>query len=145
MIDATNELVTFVCPHCGFTRSFNRELIENKTDITIKCKCRKVVPIHLNYRKYYRKEVKLRAKLIHETFDYYVDVVDVSFTGFAFKFKLADFEIVEDMKFDVQIWLTKEKYTTRRAIVVCNLGKKICCVFDDDKAYDKDLGFFLMK
>ena len=60
-----NNRALIVCPKCGFERNVDATSFKNKINIVnIKCKCRETFQITLEYRKHYRKEVRLSGEYI---------------------------------------------------------------------------------
>lgn len=55
-----HETALFHCPHCGFTRQFDASVYKNKDSrIKIKCQCGETVPVLIEFRKFFRKDVEL--------------------------------------------------------------------------------------
>jgi len=60
-----NNRALIICPKCGFERNVDAMTLKTATNILkVKCKCRETFQIALEYRKHYRKEVRLTGEYI---------------------------------------------------------------------------------
>jgi hypothetical protein len=145
-VDRTNK-VTIICPKCGLEK--NKIVFKFKDThkrLRAKCKCGEVFRFTLDFRKYYRKNVRLNGEyFIQEKGEKgEIFIEDISMTGINFAtFKPQNFskdDIVE-LKFTLDTQIRIELHTLVKIswIIDRNVGAK----FNDPKSLEKDLVFYL--
>jgi predicted RNA-binding Zn-ribbon protein involved in translation (DUF1610 family) len=80
-------LVTFRCPKCGVSKTVDATKLKvASTRLKITCKCGETFRGEIEFRKYYRKSVKLFGKYLHLSSPKRGEmiVVDLSMTGLGF-------------------------------------------------------------
>ncbi len=88
----------FRCPHCDFTRHFNASGYRDKDSrVKIKCQCGEVVPVLIEFREFFRKQVELfghgmvlstltgRSMLHRSREKFPVKIEDLSMNGLRFR------------------------------------------------------------
>jgi hypothetical protein len=141
------------CPYCQCRKEIPVEKFKgNKYCLKIKCSCKEVYTLNLEFRKKARKKTNLRGKFTnHSQKNFRGDIVvkNLSLGGLDFatmeidKFKNGD-EVTVSFKLD-----NADKTTIKKEVTVCSVRKQsnsVGCEFtkSSDIALDKDLGFYLM-
>ncbi len=141
------------CPYCNCRKEIPVEKFKgNKCCLKIKCSCKEVYTLNLEFRKKVRKNVKLLGKFTnHSQRNSRGDIVvkNLSLGGLEFttmeidNFKTGD-EVTVSFKLD-----NAGKATIKKEVTVCSVRKQahsVGCEFtkSSDIALDKDLGFYLM-
>lgn len=88
----------FVCPACGQEKAFDaRAFLDQSPRFDVRCRCGAVTPVLLEFRKYFRKKVRLVGQCVVERTgqEYSIEVRDVSLEGVGFA--LADRSVVPDL------------------------------------------------
>ena len=146
-IDKNNE-GTVTCPECQKSKRANFAKYKHCSEVLkVKCACGCAFGLIIDQRKYYRKRTKFNGNYTiagtNETGSMVVE--DLSFTGVGFQtrqpHKLQVGDQIE-IRFTLDNHLKTEMYKT--AVVRRIRDKFVGAEFCDLKAYDKDLGFYLM-
>jgi PilZ domain len=147
-VDEKNRAL-IICPKCGFERNLDAISFRTTANIVnIKCKCRETFQITLEYRKYYRKEVKLSGEYIAQKSRERGEVIvrEISMTGIQFEsmrpHRISIDEILE-MKFILDNPLKTEIRKFVRVIWVKD--RLVGANFSEKELYSKSLGFYLKK
>jgi len=145
-VDDTNQ-ATIICPKCGF---------EEKTDVTnfkntqkkliAKCRCSEVFRLTLEFRKHYRKKVRLHGEYFVQGRDEKGEIIieDISAGGVRFAslkpHYISRSDTVE-LKFTLDNSMRTEihKLVKIKWIIDCNVGAQ----YIDQKSLEKDLGYYL--
>lgn len=147
-IDEKNE-GTITCPNCQKSKRANFTRHKHLREvIKVKCGCGCAFGLIIDQRKYYRKKTKISGSYAipgtNEAGGIIVE--DLSFTGVGFQsrhtHKLQPGDLIE-VRFILDNHLKTEM--CRNAIVRRVKDKYVGAEFCDDKAYDKELGFYLMQ
>lgn len=141
---------TFVCPACGRERVFDaRAFLDKDPRFDIRCSCGQITPVLLEFRKYFRKKVRLLGFCTVERTgqEYPIEVRDVSLEGVGFA--LADKTVVPDMLpgdvVEVRFRLdNRAKSLVERRGEIRPLRGEFIGVELFPVAYDKDLGGYLL-
>ncbi len=143
-----NDRTTIICPQCSKAKEILVKDFRHKHhQITVRCTCNHVFKLQLEFRRYYRKETALEG-----TYDAFppavgggkLRILDISLNG-------AKFEVYgrHDLKEGTQgklAFTLDDRHNTvlmRNAVVKTVQGNVIGCEFTDNKAFEKDLGFYL--
>lgn len=146
-------IAVFTCPHCGFVRTFDASGYREKDSrIKIKCRCGESVPVLIEFREYYRKQVNLAGQCyLHRTKEVFqIRVQDLSLKGVCFfvlaKPGMEDSPLLVDDVVTIQFRLDNpaEDVIERRALVKNVKGLRAGANFTRTE-YDKELGFYLMR
>ena len=141
------------CPYCNSRKEIPVEKFKgNKCCLKIKCSCKEVYTLNLEFRKKIRKKVSLSGKFTnHSQNNNRGDIIikNLSLGGLEFstmeidRFRNGD-ELTISFKLD-----NEEKSTIKKEVTVCSVRKQsnaVGCEFtrSSNIALDKDLGFYLM-
>jgi hypothetical protein len=147
-VDKNNEAFV-ICPKCGFEKNVDAMNFRNaKNKVTGKCKCTEGFDFTLEYRKHYRKNVKLPGEYIVLKNGKKGEAIvwELSLSGIRFE-SVKPHQISMDDKLDVKFTLdNKRRSEIRRfAKVIWVKNRYIGVQFTETKFYEKDLGFYLKK
>ena len=145
-VDDANQ-VTVICPKCGFAKQIDTTKFKNtQKRIKAKCKCNEVFSFTIEFRKQYRKIVKLpgeyhvpesreRGEIITE---------DLSLGGVRFvtvnQHRMATNNIVT-LKFRLNNPAQTE--IERSAKIIWIKGNNVGAMFIGQKSFERDLAFYL--
>jgi hypothetical protein len=141
--------VTIICPKCGLKK--NKIVFKFKDThkrLTAKCKCGEVFRLTLDFRKYYRKNVRLTGEYFVRGKDEKREILieDISKTGINFAtLKPHNFskdDLVE-LKFTLDGPMRMEVRT--RVKILWIIDRTVGAQFNDPALLEQDLGFFLIK
>jgi transcription elongation factor Elf1 len=138
-----------ICSECGFSQPIDpKEVPLLRRPFNFHCKCGSVKAYCVNTRKKYRKPTKLRGKYVNRKTSrkYNMMVEDISLSGIAILVD-KDHDIRQGDILDLAFRLNDAAGTEMRnsAIVKRIDRQKIGCEFIIDQAYNKKLGFYLLK
>ena len=140
--------VPITCPYCQKTYEVSVEKYKGaKHTIAVKCSCQERFNIKLNFRQFYRKDVKLIGAFINTSTgsnDWYaITVTNLSMIGLRFKvISPTNIEIGHQLR--VRFTLDNQKATElEEDVQVVNIdGDLYGCEFVN-QYYEKELGFYL--
>lgn len=143
----------FRCPHCGYERSFDASAYQSRDSrMKIKCRCGESVPVLIEFREYYRKDVALLGQCILPGTKEMVQIRlhDISLHGCSFSF--ADGRTTSEALLQpedvvtVQFYLDNQArdFIERKAVVRNVRADRVGVKFSRTE-YDKVLGFYLMR
>jgi hypothetical protein len=142
---ATN-YVTITCPKCGFAK--NKDVTDFKDTHKIlkaKCQCGEVFRVDLEFRRYYRKKVRLAGEYsVQEKEKGEILVEDISMTGIRFStFKLHN--ISKDDTVELKFTLDNPKKTEIQTLVkiIWIADRNVGAQFINLKHFKQDLVFYL--
>lgn len=145
-VDDTNQ-ATIICPSCGFTKKIDTTKFRNtQKRVKAKCKCGEVFQVTFEFRKHYRKNVKLPGEYIVPGKAEKGEVIirDLSLGGIRFE-SLRPHQISTDdtleVKFKLDNPLRSEIYKLVKVKWVRD--RIIGAQYSETKLYEKDLGFYL--
>ena len=147
-VDDTNQ-ATIVCPICGFVKTIDTtNYKETQKRLKANCKCGEVFKFTLEFRKKYRKDVRLPGEYIIQQSGEKGEIViqDLSMTGIRFEC-LKPHQISTDDTLEVKFKLDNPAQTEIRKLVKV-MWIRDCIVgahYTETKFYEKDLGFYLKK
>ena len=137
-----------VCPHCGKAKEISvLKMAKRKSVVNVRCSCSTIFRTYLDYRQSYRKatdltgsysiEVELRNRG-------QAKIKNISFGGICFEVA-SNHAIREGQKGSIDFELDDKNSTRVRKnfSVKVVTGNNIGCCFIQDRAYDKNLGFYL--
>jgi len=142
----TNQ-VTIVCPKCGLEK--NKIVFKFKDThkrLKAKCKCGEVFRFILDFRKYYRKNVRLSGEYFVQGKDEKGEILikDISITGINFEtLKPHNFskgDLIE-LKITLDTPIRMEVHTLVKILWI--IDRNVGANFNDPKSLEKDLGFYL--
>jgi hypothetical protein len=143
--------VVLTCPHCSIQREVQAESFRGyKHKLKIKCSCKEMFMVFIEFRNRVRKKTHLRGTYINHSQDDsngFLIIQDVSVTGLSFtsldlkKFKVGD-------KLKVEFTLDDEHRTQiSKGIIVRDIRKQSAgCQYEDEEevAFGSPLGYFVM-
>jgi hypothetical protein len=145
-VNYTNQ-VMIICPECGLEKNINVfKFKDTHKRLKAKCKCSKVFRITLDFRKYYRKNVRLAGEYFVREKDEKGEILieDISMTGINFT-TLKPHNFFKDDTIELKLALDDQMRTEIHTPVKIkwisdhNVGGQ----FKDPKSLNKDLGFYL--
>jgi hypothetical protein len=146
---AINDTVKITCPHCGISKHFDaKQFMAPYRGIKAKCTCGKMFRCAVEFRRYYRKQVKLSGKFINQKTGEkgHITIVKISLGGIDFFSPTSEHFIKKDDILDVSFYLddAKRTFINRKVRVTSEDAKNIGAVFLQPQLYDKELGFYLL-
>lgn len=143
-----NDITTIVCPSCYSAKTTSVTQFRNQQlTLRVKCKCGHVFKIGLEFRRQHRKNTELHgiSKLHASTFgDGNVKIVNLSLGGVGLEVEgTHNIRIGHKGTINFTLDDRKQSVIMKDIIVRSVQGNSIGCEFVSDKAYEKDLGFYL--
>jgi hypothetical protein len=144
----TNQ-VTIICPKCGLKK--NKIVFKFKDThkrLKAQCRCGEVFRFTLDFRKYYRKNVRLAGEYFVQEKDEKGEILiqDISMTGIRFAtlepHNFSKDDLVE-LKFALDDLMIMEVHTLVKILWI--LDRSVGAHFNDPKLLEIDLGFYLKK
>ncbi len=142
---------TIICPACNEPKTISVAAYKHKKhSIKVRCKCKEIFTIQLDFRSVYRKPTNLPGKYTNltsqdkESFD--VIVTNISKGGMGFIAPLPKY-LQPGHKLSIEFQLSDKKKTRLiKTVVVKNVKENhIGCEFEGNQAFEKALGFFLQR
>lgn len=138
-----------VCPACDTARSISVKQFRHRLHlIKVKCKCGHVFKVHLEFRRHFRKPTELEG-----TYDLIppaigggkIKVINLSLNGACFEVR-GIHDMKEGQKGSLVFTLDNRKETVlfKKVIIKTVTANRIGCEFVEDRAYEKELGFYLL-
>lgn len=143
-----DEVARIVCPACLAVKSSDVGKFRNvRHTVTVKCKCGNTFQVMFEFRKSYRKPTELSGTYTMTppaSGTGQVKIKNLSLTGLCFE--VTGFH---DIRVGLQAMLTftlddRKKTQINKQVTVRSVqGRVIGVEFHQDRAYEKDLGFYL--
>ena len=138
---------SIVCPKCRFETKIDiTKYKNNKRQLKAKCKCGEIFQFTIEFRKQYRKNVKLPGEYAIQGKKEKGEIIirDLSLSGIRFE-SFEPHQISTDDILEVRFRLDNtSKKEIRKIVNVIWVDKlAVGAQFSDRKLYEKDLGFFL--
>jgi len=142
-----NNRALIICPKCGFERNVDAMTLKTATNILkVKCKCRETFQIALEYRKHYRKEVRLTGEYIAQKSRERGEVIirELSLTGIRLESVKPHRISIDDM-LEMKFILDNPMRTEIRKLakVIWVKDRIIGVNFSEKELYAQVLGFYL--
>jgi len=145
-VDNTNQ-VKIICPKCELEKLINVfKFKDTHKRLKAKCRCGEVFRLTLEYRKYYRKKVRLHGEYFVQGKDEKgeINIEDISLGGIRFASLKPHYISRNDtveLKFTLDNPMRTEIHTSVKIkwIIDRNVGGQ----FFDPKSLEKDLGIYL--
>lgn len=144
--DHTNQ-VTIICPECGLERNMDvTKFKETHKRLKARCRCGEVFRFTLEYRRHYRKKVRLAGEYVVQGKDERGEVIieDISVSGIRFASLKPHFisrnDIVE-MKFTLDNPMKTQIQELVKIIWI--IDRNIGAEFMNPKSLENNLGFYL--
>lgn len=136
------------CPDCHSSKNISVEQFrDNQHVVKVKCKCGYVFKVELEFRRYYRKDTDLPG-----TYDLNppgigggrVEIINLSLGGACFEINgLHDVKVGQKGSINFTLDDHKQTVFIKNVIVQSVHKNRVGCRFVEDKAYQKELGFYL--
>ncbi len=142
---------TIICPACNEPKTISVTAYKHKRHtIKVRCKCKEVFTIQLDFRSVYRKPTNMPGNYTNlsspnqENID--VIVTNISKGGLGFIAPYPEY-ILKGQKLSIEFQLNDKKKTIlTKTVIVQNVKKDhVGCEFESNQAFDKALGFFLQR
>jgi hypothetical protein len=145
-VDHTNQ-VRIICPKCGFETKKNVfKFKETSKRLKAKCKCGEVFRFALDFRKYYRKNVRLTGEyhVVGKEEKGEILIRDISATGVRFE-SLKPHNISRNDTVEITFALDDPQKTQIRTVIKIKwiIDHNVGAQFDNPKSLEYTLGFYL--
>jgi PilZ domain len=142
-----NEQATIICPKCGLNKKIDATKFKGTHNrIKAKCRCGEIFRFTLEYRKHYRKKVRLPGEYFVQGKDERGDIIieDISATGVRFA-SVKQHYISRNDIVELKFILDDSKKTQIRKLVKIKwiIDRSVGAEYIDLKSFEKDLGFYL--
>ncbi len=139
--------ITIVCPKCGFTTRIDiTKLKKSKNILKAKCKCSEVFQFTLEFRKHYRKTVRLPGEYTAQKSGEKGEIIveNISLGGIQFV-TIRPHQISTDDTLELKFKLDNPTKTEiqRSTKVVWIWDRNVGVQYIGPKLFEKDLGFYL--
>jgi hypothetical protein len=145
-VDYTNQ-VKIICPECGLEKSINVfKFKDTHKRLKANCKCGEVFRLTLDFRKYYRKNVRFVGEYFVRVKDERGEILieEISMTGINFTtIKPHNFfkDDTVELKFALDDQMRMEINTPVKIKWI--IDRKVGAQFNNPKSLEKDLKFYL--
>jgi hypothetical protein len=144
---ADSNHITITCPKCGLKKNADvTNFKDTHKSLKAKCRCGEVFRVDLEFRKYYRKKVRLHGEYFVQGKDEKgeINIEDISLGGIRFASLKPHYISRNDtveLKFTLDNPMRTEIHTSVKIkwIIDRNVGGQ----FFDPKSLEKDLGIYL--
>lgn len=143
--------IAFTCPSCTKPASIKVDSLKNKiSPLKVRCACKKVFNLDVDYRVYYRKTTNIsgtyRSIQPRGEREEDIHILNISREGIGFKVFTGQKIKVGD-KLELQFNLDdKLKTSLRKAVEVINIKDDIIgCHFLDTQNFEQALGYYLQR
>jgi hypothetical protein len=143
-----SEEATIVCPACNAVKELSvRQFRHRLHMLKVKCKCGHSFRVQLEFRRHYRKPTDLTG-----TYDLFspatgggaARIVNLSLSGVCFVVKgLHHLKVGQKGTLVFKLDNRKETVMNKTVVIRSIIDSRIGCEFIEDRAFDKDLGFYL--
>lgn len=143
-----NEETMIVCPSCCSARTISvRQFRHHLHLLKVKCRCGHSFRVQLEFRRHYRKPTELNG-----TFDAappasgggFARILNLSLSGACFEFRaMHDLKVGQKGKLLFTLDNRKQTVLSKNVCIRSVDGNRIGSEFISDRAFDKDLGFYL--
>ena len=145
-VDHTN-IATIICPKCGLEKNIDVANFKNThKKLKAKCRCGEIFRFSLEYRKHYRKKVRLPGEYFVQGKDERGEIIieDISASGIRFA-SLKPHYISRNDTVELKFTLDNQMRTQIQELVkiVWIIDRNVGAEFMNPKLLEKDLGFYL--
>jgi predicted Zn finger-like uncharacterized protein len=138
-----------VCPSCDTARTISAAQFRHRQHLLkVKCKCGHRFKVHLEFRRHFRKPTDLEG--IYDLDPPAVGggkikVINLSLSGACFEVRgIHDLQIGQMGSLHFTLDNRKETVLFKKVIIKIVNGNRIGCEFLEERAYEKELGFYLL-
>ena len=139
------------CPHCGFQKSVPVESYKgSKSRLKIKCGCKNVFTVNLEFRKRVRKRTSLKGTYVNHSQKNKrgsITVKNISVDGLEFSsMDVQTFEVDDELTVEFTLDDDQRSEITKEVIVRDVRKTSVGCEFErsGEFAFDGPLGFYIM-
>ena len=139
---------TIVCPQCSSAKTISVSQIRYQQHILkVKCKCGYLFKAQLEFRRHYRKPTDLSGNYSFTPREFdgtTVKILNLSLSGASFEARgLHDLQIGQRGFLLFTLDNRKQTIIKKQIIIKSVTNRRIGCEFITDRAFEKDLGFYL--
>jgi len=147
-VDDTNR-VTTICPKCRSEKNIDvTNFKDTHKKLKAKCRCGEVFRLTLDFRKHFRKKVRLLGEYFLQDKNEKGEILieDISMTGIRFA-SLKPHNISRDDTVELKFTLNNpmRKEISELVKIIWIIDRTVGAQFNDPKSLEKDLGFYLKK
>jgi hypothetical protein len=137
-----------VCPECDAAKAISAVRFRHRQKlIKVKCKCGHLFRVHLEFRRHFRKPTELDGTYDSEAADGVggkIKIINLSFSGACFEVRtIHGLEIDQRGSLIFTLDNPKESILFKKVVIKTIIGNRIGCEFVEERAYEKELGFYL--
>lgn len=143
-----NGMTSISCPVCGLVRETSVAKFRNQRHVlAVKCKCNTTFKVHLEFRKFFRKNTDLEGVytiLPPDSGGGRIQIKNISRSGIGFSVSGKHF-ITTGQSARIIFTLDNRKNTALDKMVVIKSVREnyIGCAFVENQEFEKELGFYL--
>jgi predicted Zn finger-like uncharacterized protein len=138
-----------VCPECDTGREISAAQFRHRLHlIKVKCKCGHVFKVNLEFRRHFRKPTELEG-----TYDLTppavgggkIKITNLSLSGACFEVRgIHDIKSGQEGSLVITLDNRKETVLFKKVMIRTVTANSIGCEFVQDRAFEKELGFYLL-
>jgi hypothetical protein len=145
-VDDTNQ-ATIICPKCGFTKNIDATNFKNThKKRKVKCKCGEFFQITIEFRKHFRKNIRLPGEYIIQRKGEKGEIIirELSLGGIRFE-SLRPHQISLNDTLEIKFKLNNQMRSEINKLVrvIWVKDRIVGAQFSESKLYEKDLGFYM--
>lgn len=144
-----NDNATIVCPECKSNKTIGVAQFRNRQHfLKVKCKCGHSFKVQLEFRRNFRKDLDLEG-----TYDLdapaigggRTKIVNLSLSGACFEVRgIHNLKVGQKGSLVFTLDNRKQTVLIKQVVIKSVRNNQIGCEFIADKAFEKDLGFYLL-
>lgn len=143
-----NDRATVICPNCGTKKTVDASPFKDmKGALRVTCNCKEEFRCNFEFRKYYRKPVKLKGEYVNLKTGQRGDMLvqNLSIEGVGFETVQAEHNIEPGHVLTIRFTLDNPQETeVERAVKVTSVQQKSVGGMFSGQARNKTVGFYLM-
>lgn len=144
----SGDQATIVCPQCSSAKIIAvRQFRQHLHMLKVKCRCGYYFKVQLEFRRHYRKDTEIQGMfnaMPPAATGGKVKVVNLSLSGACFELRgVHDLKIGQKGVLIFTLDNRKETVLTKSVFIRTVTGNRIGSEFVEDRAFDKELGFYL--
>ena len=144
----TNQ-VSIICPKCKSEKNTNvTNFRDTNKKLKAKCQCGEVFRFTLDFRKYFRKNVRLSGEYFVQEKDEKGEILieDISMTGINFAtLKPHNFSRYDRVELKFTLDNPMKTRVQKLVKIIWTIDRTVGALFNDSKSLEKDFGFYLKK
>jgi len=145
----SDDKAIIVCPECDTAKAISVAQFRHRLHVVkVKCNCGHVFEVHLEFRRHFRKPTELEG-----TYDLkppatgggIIKIINLSLSGACFEVRgTHGMEVGQLGSLVFTLDNRKKSVLFKKVIIKTVNGNQIGCEFLADRAYEKELGFYLL-